>query len=488
MPTPLERNRSLSLQAPTYNEKGWSAQALRCLAAIAGKTDSMNTLQGLTAFEQYMLTDDRELHPMTFTIRLKFAGQFERRPFAEAVATAVGRHPLLASHIVGADTNHPQWVEADDPMPPIDIAPLGCPLEFPGSERIDLARCTGLRIWVRSGSDRTEMRFQFHHSCTDGIGAYRFIEDVLCAYEAAVHGDVRSARFRPLDKNRLPRRAKFGLSRFQVLLRLPQEAWGAVVGAATFFLRRPQPLISPEIPHGDQQSRLELLDYPAHAFTPEESNAYHVAARRWGVKLNDLLLCDTLLAADGWNRRLGSRGWHPIRVAVPVDLRVAGDERLPACNVAAMVFLDRTPRWYLTTRHLLRTTRWETRFIKRFRLALSFIRICNFVSYVPGGLKWLTRANHCYTTAVMSNMGRPLSQAPLPKCGEKLCAGRLRLESVESAPPVRPFTAAGFTALTYSGRLTLVMNYDRHHFTAETARSFFDCVVQQIRCTATMAA
>ena len=29
------------------------------------------------------------------------------------------------------------------------------------------------------GGNRVDLRVQFHHSCTDGVGAYRFIEDLL---------------------------------------------------------------------------------------------------------------------------------------------------------------------------------------------------------------------------------------------------------------------------------------------------------------------
>jgi len=442
----------------------------------------------LVAFERYMLADDRTRHPMTFTVRLKFSGPFDSGAFRAAVRAAVRRHPLLAAHLDDSLPKEPAWVAADDPSAWIDIGSLDKPLEFPGSERIDLRQETGLRIWVRTGEKRTEMRFQFHHSCTDGIGAYRLVEDVLCAYDANVRGDSHQPRFRPLERNRLRQRNRFGLNWRQTALRLPQEVWGAVVGAAMFFARRPASLATAEVPQVDEASRLELLDYPTHSFTEQETRQLRDAARRHRATLNDLLLRDLLLVSYRWNRRLGVARRRSLRVAMPIDLRGPGDDLLPATNAVAMVFLDRIVGWYFGPRHLLWSIKWETSFIKRFRLGLSFIRICKFVSKIPGGLQRLTRADRCYTSAVMSNMGRPLTEAPLPRCEGKLHCGEMILDAIESAPPVRPDTAAGLTAVTYADRLTVVMNYDRFHFTPQAAADFLDTLIRQMKQTAASSA
>ena len=49
-------------------------------------------------------------------------------------------------------------------------------------ERIDLASEIGLRISVDADSDRADVLFEFHHACTDGIGAVQFIGDLLAHY------------------------------------------------------------------------------------------------------------------------------------------------------------------------------------------------------------------------------------------------------------------------------------------------------------------
>ena len=58
---------------------------------------------------------------------------------------------------------------------------------------LDIGSRTGLRVWVRQGDGASRIVMQFHHACCDGIGAYRFLGDLLAAYGArtATAGDVQ---------------------------------------------------------------------------------------------------------------------------------------------------------------------------------------------------------------------------------------------------------------------------------------------------------
>lgn len=439
----------------------------------------------LVAFERYMLADDRVSHPMTFTVRLKFSGRFDGGAFESAVEVAVGRHPLLNALLSGDHERTLRWTPAPGVKTYIDVAEFDAPLEFPGSEWIDLRTQTGLRIWVRTGPEATEMRLQFHHACCDGIASYRFIEDLLCAYDQAVYPAGGRSKFRPLDTNRLKTRTSFGLSWTRFVLRIPQEIWGIAIGTSTFFFGRPAALCTPNRPTVSEDDKLTLLDYPAHTFDQEMFQRLLAVARETGVTLNDLLLGDMFLAIQTWNSRHdpGTRR-RSIRISVPMDLRTAEDRPLPAANVVAMIFLDRRPSIFPSARWLLRAINWEMRFIKAGRMGIAFVRACGLVGLIPGGLKWLTRVNRCYCTAVLSNNGRPLFNSELARQGDKVIAGDLTLEAIESAPPVRPYTAAALACLSYAERFVLAMNYDRNHFTPAAARDLLDTIVGQIRETA----
>ncbi|MBX3414018.1 MAG: hypothetical protein KF708_15110 [Pirellulales bacterium] len=441
-----------------------------------------------TAFERYMLTDDRASHPMTFTIRLRFSGLVDRKVLDGAIDRGVRRHPLLCANLAHDEQGQLNWIAAHDPRPYVDYGDATTPLHFPGTERIDLRTNTGLRIWIRSGDGHTEMRFQFHHSCCDGIGAYAVVEDVLCAYHLATCPDDCESGFHDTRPERLRGRTNFGLTWWRLVWRLPQEIWGAVAGLILFLIIRPQPLVAPEEPTETPGDSPPLLDYPAHTFDVEESNQLRDVARAAHATMNDLLMRDLFVAMHDWNARLAPETEGALlRVMVPMNLRLPADSTMPAANIVAMVNIDRWYRMYRNPALLLRSIVWEMRFLQYFRFALAFIRCITFLERIPGGLNFLTRANRCYATSVLSNMGRVLFHAKLPWVDGKLRAGGLLLEGVASAPPVRPHVATSLTCLFYGGRLTLVQNYDRRHFTPEAASQLLAATVQQLQATAATA-
>lgn len=435
----------------------------------------------VVSFERYMLTDDRPSHPMTFTIRLVFSGRFDRQAFERAVRAAVDRHPLLGAHIAGQGSKL-EWVAAPDSMPAIDYGEESKAFEFSGREGIDLRSETGLRIWVRTGDERVEMRIQFHHACCDGIGSYRFVEDLLCAYSLEVHPEAPGTAFRPLLPEQLARRTYFGLPWWRVLLRMPLEIWGVVVGLLQFFVLRPTPIASPHQPAEDDSHRKQLPNYPAYAFDEAESKHLRELARSLKCTLNDLLLRDIILGLDAWNLRHDPRArGELIRIMLPMNLRSPEDETLPAANVVAMVPVDRKMNWYRNRRLLLATLRLETTLFKVLGLAVSFIRCCKIVGAIPGGMEFLASAGRCYATSVFSNMGRLFADARLPTRDSRLIVGEMVLERVESAPPVRPFVSASMSALSYAGKLMLVMSYDRQRLMEEDAGALLLEIVEQVR-------
>jgi hypothetical protein len=434
------------------------------------------------AFERYMLADDRPTHPMAFSIRLMFSGTPDVDALREAGRQAAERHPLLSSNIRFRTVDDFDWIPAGDPAPWMDIAPTGTPLRFPGAQQIDLQKQTAVRIWVRYGEERTEIRFQFQHAATDGLGAYRFIEDFLAAYEAAYIGSGAQPRWSPVDQSRLLERDRFGLSRWQILLRLPVELWGIVIGMLMFFIPKPKPLAKPVAPVVTSDSALELIDPATFTLAGDDFAKLRAAAKKQGVTLNDLMLRDTFLAMDRWNKRHApATAGKLLRIMIPFSLRSPEDDATPAANIVGMVNLDRMLSIYRNPKWLLKTIRWEMNFLKHFRFAIAFVRCCEMLGKIPGTMRYLANPNRCFATAVFSNLGILFYNCPLVRPDGQLVAGNLSLEAVESAPPVRPFTAAGITSLSYHGGLTVVMNYDRYHFTPETAKEFMAVMEDQFR-------
>jgi hypothetical protein len=424
-----------------------------------------------------MLADDRPSHPMSFMVNLKFTGRFDRAGFVQAVADALERHPLLSARVARHARRGLCWDWQEAPAPYVDMADESKPLTFPNGEQIDLRRGCGVRIWVRLGPNRCEMRIQFHHACTDGVGAFRFVEDLLCAYHNRT--SRQQVALRPLNVELLGKRTRFGMSWLEVLVRLPIELWGLTIGFATFFLRRPAKVHSP--PRFQPFDSDAAAKPPVHTYSEHDLAALLHRARRQGATINDLLTRDFCQALQNWNERFfaGSR-LKPIRVTVPVNLRTQADEAMPAANVVGMVFVDRQPAWYASSRWLLKTISWELGIIKRFRLALAFVRGTTLVNCVPGGLRFLTRANRCYATCVLSNIGRVLDKTPLSDNSGTIRAGALTLEAADYTTPVRPHTSVGLSCTTYAGKMRLVLNYDRHALSAGWAKALLQTIVEQV--------
>jgi hypothetical protein len=441
----------------------------------------------LTAFERYMLADDLPTHPMAFQIRLIFSGPLLPEALAQAVAVAAERHPLLRAHLSADARGRPIWIAAEV-QPLFDAAPWGTPWRLPQGRHIDLRKECGVRVWARYNDSQAELRLVFHHACCDGIGAYQFVEDLLAAYHHACTAQAEP-RLRPLEPERLAARGKFGLNAWRLLARLPAEAWALVVGSATFFLLRPAPLALPApkpqaVQAGatadSEADQLDCLaDMPAHTFEPEASRRLLAAAKTAGSTFNDLLLRDLYLALHAWNREQARQGGTLLRLMVPINLRAAADGTLPAANVVAMAHIDRRPHWF-SRRWLLRTIRWELAFIKRFRLSLAFHRAAALLVRTPWGLRLMTSSKRCFATAVLSNVGRLFADTPLPRDGSRLLCGNLRLECVESAPPVRPRTPLAISTLWYADRLTVVFNYDRLALRQADAQTLLALYISQL--------
>jgi hypothetical protein len=263
------------------------------------------------------------------------------------------------------------------------------------------------------------------------------------------------------------------------LLRIPQEVWGLVIGMFLFFHIRPTDLPTPEKPQLSDEDAGQVLDMPAHTFDPDEYKALREAAHRVKATVNDVLLRDTLLAMHAWvvmHKPELKRRY--LRIMTPDNLRGAHDETMPCTNVVGMVFLDRKMPRYKTPARLLTGIKVESMWLKMFRMAMSYPRACQVLPFVlRGGLSIIANSPRSYATSALSNMGRVFYGHRLRERDGKIAAGEMLLEGVESAPPVRPNSSTSLTALSYNGRFTVVMNYDRRRFTPQHARQLMDMIV-----------
>lgn len=438
----------------------------------------------LNAFERYMWADDQAAHPMSFFVHVTYSGRLDEAAWHRALDQALCRHPLLRARVAGNRDRDLTWVTSPDPRPAVDCADAAEPMRFADSYRIDLRKENGLRIWIRWSDERGVIRFQFHHSCCDGIAANQFIDDILRAYARTVSGQEGDpVPFSAVDFTRLPRRNRFGANWWDWLGRRIVDLWGMALGPAIFLLTRPASLRSSDVvDEQDQQSAL-VPDLVTWRFTQDQLTTLLTKARTSRVTLNDLLLRDIFLSVHAWN---GEHGPQPnrdlIRIMVPFNLRGPEHRNLPAVNIVGMANLDRRFHWpwYKSAQRLLRGIQLETWFLKSFRIVTCFPGILWVLGSLPGGLHRHLKPDRCLATCVVSNLGRIFVDTPLAQRDGKVLAGGLSVEAIDTAPPVRDGSGAAMTFCTYAGQLSVSMNYDPIRFCRATAERLLQQIVARI--------
>lgn len=408
----------------------------------------------LTAFEKYMLFDDRPDQPMVFYLQLNFFGGLDRSAFEQSLRNVLVRHPLfqtVVNEVDGSDC----FVHAEHSPPHV----IWDDQETSGEANcfINLREEVGLRIRVTHDEEQARVLFTFHHCCTDGVGAVQFIEDLLADYTAELSPEYRRPELRPVNRSLLAGRGRHGLNWFGRLLRFPLDLL-ALVGIAQFFGNRPAAIES------KTESTLSAGSALPHSVSRRISQArladLKTAAKRAGVTLNDLLIRDLLLAIDAWNARHNAEACgRCLRVSVPVNLRLPADAELPATNVVSMVFVDRRVKATTKAAWLLKSIRIDTWFIKRFRLALVFTWIVEALGACRGGFAKLLSREGSLATAVLSNLGTQFHDLPLGYLGNRVIVGDALLDSITFLPPVRRGTNAALGVVTYGGELMVSMQF-----------------------------
>jgi hypothetical protein len=344
---------------------------------------------------------------------------------------------------------------------------------------IDHHQQPGLSIYGFQSGSGFELLFQFKHACCDAIGALQFIEDVLLAYAWAI--DVRSNKkvyddgpiaWYRIDPKHLRGRARFGLTRWQLLGKVRQQAVG-LFGAWHFLTR-----ISAQLASASSTASLaeESMSFPA-AHTCELSATVTTSllakAREAGTTLNNLLIRDLLLAIgdlQNLRSRAYDRGW--LRLSIPVNLRRPATRNLSAANVVGMVFVDRQKHDLSDQHSLLKGIHGQMKQIKDRELGMLFPLSLQFSKGLPGARKRMQRMSsdsRCRCTAVLSNVMRPFDTIPLPRRDGKLVVGDFELTGIEFLPPVRQGTPAAFGVLTYADRLNITLQYDPRILTPQEA-------------------
>ncbi len=424
----------------------------------------------LTAFEKFMLTDDRPDYPMTFTLCYEFSGQIDRQAWEQAYHLALDRHPMLTACVSRRSRWVPapqrrdiHWVDADEALLPET------------EESLNLQAEHGLRVWMQPTAERVRLVTQFHHACCDGIGALQFQGDWLACYHALVHQQepqlttLQPELLKSRERTRWRNPAGGSLSLWQIMHAHGREFY-------QYYMKRVVPIT------GQQSSAPTPFPGILHVtLTREQTAALMKAAKQEGVQMNDLLLRDLFLTLQEWNQHV-LRGRQCFTVTMPTSLRDRNDARMPSANIVSHSFIDVTAADCQQTGQLLRHVSLRTSEIRRWNMGQLTLSGLKMMRKIPWFYQVLTSPRICHATTVLSNLGDPTRRfyRNLPHVGGQVISGGMTLEHFYGVPPLRPLTRANFLLSMYAGRLTISLRGDRNWFSPEQAQKMLDLYQHKI--------
>jgi len=427
----------------------------------------------LTPFEEYMYYDDRVAYPMEIFVHFRLTGEIDREKLETAFCRSLLDHPLFRSSVV-CRRGRLYWhcrddlqcsidwdVESRDDGLPLTILPL----EF-------MSGGAGARLYVCTEGEQVMLTLQVHHACCDGIGACRFLSDMLIEYDRLVSGEesseVNRAKRSEEALHKLKSRGRMGLT-WSWFLRYMFSQLSGFLGAWQFFSRRPISLADSS--RADEGSAGSCDKNPAmrrKIFTAEETTRLIAEVKSQGLTLTEKLLYDLHRAISEWvGERTNDDGadglndpW--VRISLPISLRTPRTESIPSANVVSMVFFDRRSSDLVDRQRGQQGLKEQLRVILRRKLGYMLIWSLFISRFLPGGIKKTVRDERRPVSSILTNLGKDFLPHFLSQDSDGcVVVGRLRLEACRIIPPLRPGTHVGFSISTYAKRLAVDMHYDR---------------------------
>ncbi len=432
----------------------------------------------LTAFEEYMLCDDRPEYPMTGIFRVKLTGRLDRNAFQSAVDAVVARHCLMRCTVIPRCAGAPPvWVDTPGWQAPIAWNTPCNPSGFPEMSFMDLTRFPGVRFWVIEKHHSTDIIIQAHHACTDAIGMGRVLEELLILYAHHRSENNSMPEIGEIDPDRFALRGSHGSP--------PEITPGLVdhlLGTWEFFSRRPVPVMSKMVVPVQSRTLEVSPSLLTMTLDRELTRKYFLSAKKRGVTVNELLLRDCFLTLADLKKEHGShseKDW--IRFSIPINLRTRADEKLAMANCVSMVFSEQRMADMKDPARLLKIIHDDIVIKSQSMLKSTFLDAVDLVRRVPKLLTWITRTIPCFSTGVFSNTGLVLNTTPLPRKNEKIIAGNVTVQSIEAFPPIRYGTQLAVCVNTYNTRLSVNLTTDPRYFSPGRSRRFLEKMRSQIQ-------
>lgn len=428
----------------------------------------------LTAYEQYMWTDDRPSHPMVFCIEVLLEGTLERPALESALKRALVRHPLLRAQIQKRFARQPAWVAADK-TPELQWL---TPIEYKNASRppfLNLRNEPGLRMWAVDDKREPRFVFQFHHAAVDGVGAIEFIGDLLALYAQQTSAeDDEVPELEPIDFEKLHLRGKLGFqsrSRGDWIPGFARYTWENISQFPAALAGSKQ---------NDEPSTRGIPPYVTRILDNTVLQAVKNEAARRGVTPNEIYTAIMLQTFARWNEtQRAGRKPGLLRLCMPISLRSPELDDCPSANIISYMLINCPRRVFDDFNETLRHVHRMSLDIIGTPNGPTFVRNLAFLRKVPGAIPFMTNAPLCFGTGILANVGdvRRQFRSRFPLVRGRVKAGNLVMAGLLGAAPVRRRSGVATSVGTYGRRLFINMNFDRHLLSRSDAERLIDLFV-----------
>ena len=315
------------------------------------------------------------------------------------------------------------------------------------------------------------------------MGAIQYLSDLFAAYTRCLFPNAeKHPEYQPAQASHLLRRGDLQVHRdetmswFRLFRRTLSYVWKYSVHSAK-PLARALPSTQAETP----------LTYPGtltRTLSDSAQRALRQVARRRNATVNELLVCELMLAIRDWNQRHSSvKETDQISILVPTNLRNLDHDQMPAANVMGLVAFQRPVSDLNQPEKLLESVKEESQFYKKWRYAASTLDGLEVLRWIPGALRLILNRNKAISSAILSCIGDPSLAIsaifPVNEDGNPIF-GNLIFSDLNTAPPIRPLTHASFTTWHFSNKLRLGVRCDATVFTQESAQELLDLYADRV--------
>jgi len=425
---------------------------------------------------------------------LTITGTVEPLGLRSALMAAVGRHPVLTSMIRTGLLGQMRQIHDISGHDPLTVSDLtgGHAWAAGDSDQAGTLFQKRLSQWMNRPLDPTKelpwrvlllrrsetessLVFTFHHSATDGLGALRFITEVIGRYNGVTeessarieqHGDAGADELVALAQASRP-----GISHFRLRM---------MAGLCYRFV------VAPFSPNG-RTCRATSSPSPAIYFCQGTLNPYELRqirsrAKAAGAKVNDVLLAAGFRTIEQWNAVHGKPS-RKISIMVPVDVGRATSSPTEG-NRVSFITVSTARRERADLEDLLRRVHQRTSHMLRNGMAFSIVYAvyfcCRFPPQVSKAVARFLLATRIYLDSILvTNVGVIWPEGSAPVEAGRM--GNARITSVVVMPPVVSPMGVSLSAGTYNGYLHVALAYKTSHFSHTEARLLLNLFLHEMR-------